>query len=84
MLDSAEHLINAGEANHSVDSLKHGQPSPTTVAQGSFSRIISIPTPYGPIGLTVPASFPLAGDRALLGYLKEFFQGLHSGDEGRF
>jgi hypothetical protein len=45
-------------SNHLADSLSTGQPSLTTRALGKNSRTFIIQTPYGPIGLTVPASFP--------------------------
>jgi hypothetical protein len=37
---------------------RSGRRSPTTLARAKNSRTITIQTPYGPIGITVPASFP--------------------------
>lgn len=68
-LNSEQDLSNRLEGNS-----RNGQPSHTTIAHGSFSRIISIPTPYGPIGLTVPASFPPAAEARLVDGLKRCFQ----------
>ena len=80
MLDSTEHLSNAGESNHSAGNSQSGSHSLTTIALDGGFRTSFIPTPFGQIGLVVPVSFPQIEEIALLDGLKFYFQALPSGE----
>ena len=54
---------------------KSGSHSLTTIALVGGFKTSFIPTPYGQIGLVIPASFPPAELTALLDGLRLYFQG---------